>query len=179
VRRFLTDGSLVQQFGSGALRAVAAVPASRVWASGIGVGHIKVFDLSTGAQTGTLSLVGFTSVHSMSYSESSNTVFVVAGASVHELDLQGNELRVFDAPQGVGTVRATRGPNGDVFATTGAAGLVLHWSSGGDYLGSSTMPVDFGVNGIVWTGNAPEPAGALIALFAMPWLIKRHHRKAG
>lgn len=177
VRRFLPDGTFAQQIGSGALRAVAVVPGSRVWASGIGVGEIEIFDLGTGMQTGTVGLVGFSSVRLMAFSATTNTVLVVSQAFVREFDLQGNLLEMFASP-GLDLFSAIRGANGDVFATTGSNQKVLRWHANGDFVGSFTTPVDFGVVGIVWAGNVPEPT-RLIALLAMPVLLKRHQRRTG
>jgi WD40 repeat protein len=176
-RRFLPDGTFIQQLGSGSLGSVAIVPGNKVWTGGIGVGVIKVFDLSTGMQVGTVALTGFVNVHSMFYSSVTNTVLVVSGTKVNEFDVQGNLVRIFDG-QGNDTVSATRGPNGDVFATTGSAEQVLHWNANGDFLGSFAMPVDFGVNGIVWAGNAPEPTSGLITLAVASILLKRRDRSS-
>jgi hypothetical protein len=108
----------------------------------------------------------------MIYSGASNTVLVVSQAFVREFDLQGNVIRTFSSPA-IDLGSASRGPSGDVFATTGSAEQVLHWNANGDFLGSFAMPVDFGVSGIVWAGNAPEPTSAFIVLTAAPLLLKR------
>jgi WD40 repeat protein len=175
VRRFLPDGTFVQQIGSGPLRAVAIVPGDRVWAGGIGTGFITAFDLGSGAQVGTISIPGTSSFRSLIYSAASNTVLATDGASVFELDLQGDLLRTFNVISN-GLYSVTRGPDGDVFATTGSSQRVLHWSASGNFLGSITTPEDFGVVGIVWTGNAPEPTCGLMTLTGAFVLLKRRDR---
>ncbi|MBC8105938.1 MAG: hypothetical protein H7Z14_05065 [Anaerolineae bacterium] len=150
-RRFLADGAFAQQYGSGDIRAVAVLPGNFAWTSGIGIGAINVFDLTTGTQTGTIALGGFTSVRSMAYSAPTNTVLVVSQGFVREFDLQGSVVRDFASP-GIDLSRATRGANGQVFATTGSNRQVLRWSESGDFLGSTFTPVDFGPSGIAWAG---------------------------
>jgi hypothetical protein len=174
--RFKPDGTFVQQYGGGDIRAVAVVPQSRVWTSGIGAGVISVFDISSGAQTGTIALGDFSSVRSMTYSAWSNTVLVAAQGFVREFDLEGNALRTFASP-GIPLISSTRGASGDVFATTGSAGVVLRWNTSGDFLGSFAMPANFGTSGIAWVGNAPEPDCAFLILGAVAF-TRRPRRRA-
>ncbi|MBC8105266.1 MAG: hypothetical protein H7Z14_01655 [Anaerolineae bacterium] len=173
-RRFQTDGSFVQQIGSGPIRAVAVVPGDKVWTGGIGTQHITVFDLASGTQTGTISIAGISSFRSMAFSQSTNSVLVASNASVWELDLSGNLIRPFHADtMGLGSV--ARGPGGDVVATAG--GNVVRWSPDGTLIG--TFPSgEVGTNGIVWAGNVPEPGGLCVVGACLLMFGQRTRRSA-
>jgi hypothetical protein len=158
-REFAPDGTFVRQYGSGDITSAVVVPGNHLWIGGIGSSVIKIFDLGNGAQIGSFSVTGMGSAFSMSYSRNTNTVLSVSQSKVWELDRAGNLLRTFDGQGNVLSDSVIRGPNGDVFATTGGGQSVLRWHSDSMFVGStSTASSVGGTAAIVWAGNIPEPA---------------------
>ncbi len=157
-REFATDGSYLRQYGSGDITGVAVVPGNRLWIGGIGSSTISIFDLASGLKIGSFSVAGMSSSFSMSYSNGTHTTLSVSQARVWELDQSGSLLRTFTASGILGLSSATRGPNGDVFATDGSQ-RVLHWNPDGEFVGAvSTSETLGGAGAIVWAGNIPEPS---------------------
>ncbi|MBC8107556.1 MAG: hypothetical protein H7Z14_13270 [Anaerolineae bacterium] len=173
-RQFIPDGAFVRQFGTGDITGAAIVPGNRLWIGGIGIPDIHVYDLSTGLPVGTLATPH--SAVSMTYSASTNSVLSCSAGRIHEIDLEGNVLRTFTAP-GTSLSSATRGPNGDVFATDGIDESVVRWHADGQFVGSvSTGKVLGGAGEIVWAGNVPEP-GAASAVIALTLGLSRRQRR--
>jgi WD40 repeat protein len=176
-REFMPEGTYVRQFGTGDITGVAVLPGNRLWIGGIegiGIQFIHVYDLTTGAPIGSLPVPH--AAVSMTYSASTNTVLATSAGRIHELDLQGSVLRTFTAP-GASLSSATRGPNGDVFATDGFNEVVVRWHADGQFVGSvSTGTVLGGAGGIVWTGNVPEPGGAATFVGLLARVMKRARR---
>ena len=171
---FTPNGTLVRQFGTGDVTGTVIIPGNRLWTGGIGIPDIHVYDLITGSAIGTLSIPH--SAVSMSYSTSTSTVLAASAGRIHELDLQGNLVRTFTAPN-TSLASATRGPNGDIFATDGFGESVVRWRADGVFMGSVfTGNVLGGAGEIVWAGNVPEP-GALGFGIPMIWGLVAQGRK--
>ncbi len=172
-RQFRPDGTFVRQFASGNIQSVAVVPGNRVWIGGPGITEtrIRIYDIDTGIQVGSVSMPGQVGRNSMSYSALTNTVLIVdvPSITVFESDLDGNFIRRFNAPPDALLGRVTRGPDGDVFATTSdSRQRVLRWDADGNFLAGYPMSGTLGYsNGIVWAGNIPEPGTGLPSLVTM------------
>ena len=172
-RQFNPDGTFVKQFADGNIQGVAVVPGNRVWVGGPGITEtrIRVYDIGSGVQVGSVSMPGQVGRNSMAYSASTNTVLSVDVPSdvVFESDLSGNFLRRFDDPGVAALARVTRGPDHDVFATSNdEIGRVLRWHADGSFVGAYPMSASLGfANGIVWAGSVPEPNTALILLISV------------
>ena len=177
-REFATDGTFLRQYGSGWIRGAAVVPGNQLWIGGVGSSTIGIFDLASGAQTGSLPIAGLNGAFSMNYSATTNTLLIVdvpAGA-VLEADLAGAVLRFFDAPQGASSLHAvTRGPGGDIFASNGQA--ILRWRADGTFVGSVSTAATIGnAAGIVWAGSVPEPDLALVLSGGAAVFLRRSPR---
>ncbi len=181
-RQFDPQGAFVRQYGSGNVSGIAVVPGNKFWASGLSSPTITIFDLVGGGQVGTIAVAGLTAALSMSYSASTNTVLLpdTLSSTVLETDLTGTVLEEFHAPSATSFVSVVRGPDADVFATTGGGQSILRWHANGDFAGSVATSATLGNSGwIVWAGNIPEPTGWVsitIALYISLWR-RRHKRK--
>jgi hypothetical protein len=167
-RQFTPSGVLIREFAPSNSDGLAVVPGNRLWSSGP---HQPVFiyDLTSGASVGSFSAPGGFGGQSMSYSETTDTVLLLqrGQASIHEMGLDGQVIRTFIDPVGRGMTGITRGPSGDVFATTTAIGQpLLRWGADGSFVGATST----GFGGwVVWAGNVPEPSGCFLAI-AIVWL---------
>jgi WD40 repeat protein len=167
VRRFNADGSLNRQYFTGDYSSVAVVPQQgRFWAGGLGAA-IEVFDLATHAHVGTIPLASPSQrASTMYFSDATDTVLVgdSGGQAVYELDLSGALVRTFTASGADNISGVTRGPNGDVFATSSLESRVYRWTAAGVVRPSVFTASDFTYGaGIAWAGNVvPEPSAGLI-----------------
>jgi WD40 repeat protein len=158
-REFLSQGMLVREYLGGWTLGAAVVPGNRLWLAGVGSSEVRVFDLASGAQTGTMSINGLAGANSMYYSQETNTVLfaTIQTGAVLETDLSGNVVHTFTPPSPSGFNGVSRGPNGDVLATATGNQSIFRWNSNGDFLGAvSTTKTLGGVSAIVWAGVVPE-----------------------
>jgi WD40 repeat protein len=180
-REFMPDGSFVRQYGSGWITGAVVLPGNRLWTGGPGFSSINVFDLTTGAQTGSLTIPGVHGVFGMNYDSLTNTVLIAnySASATFECDLSGNVLRSFDsAPLAASTEAATRGPNCDVFVTTGSR-TVLHWRADGSFVESVSTASSIGFPGaIMWAGNLPEPSATGVLTGTLVCALRRSRRTA-
>jgi hypothetical protein len=138
-----------------------------------------VFDLASGALLEVITVTGLSGVNSMSYSTSTNTVLLaeVQVSAGLETDLNGNVIHVFNAPFGISVNALTRGPDGDIFATTGGSQSILRWRADGTFVGSvSTAATIGGTGAIVWAGTVPEPQFGMVLTIGPTVLLRRSHR---
>ncbi len=170
VRVFTPQGTFLRQYGDGDSRGITYLPSDRLWSGGAGT-TVRVFDTQSGAQIGTFTANQQTMSYSMQYSPTTDTVLIVDAdrdaGGVFERDLSGILLREFDVPLPQTFVfSATRGPNDDVFATTGHLTLdVVHWHADGSVAGTiNVYPFDKSTVRIIWAGVVPEPTSAVIAI---------------
>lgn len=160
VPEFTLSGTFVKSFGVGKqYTGVAVLPGGVLWAGGGTPGVIDVYSIATGLQTGTIPLDnGQGSAFSMFYSAATNTVLMgdITTSRVFERTTTGTFVRQFlpsvaGIPAGV-----TRGPGGDVFATSFFGGTITRWQANGTFVGATpvtpntTAPVN-----IAWAGNVP------------------------
>ena len=172
VREFSLAGALLRSFGSLPYDAVAVLPGGVLWASGDAVpNRVDVYDIAGGSLTRSFTLGGGQSdAESMHYSASTNTVLLTGNQTpgVFERDFDGNLVRSFTAPDLLWSAGVTRGPGGDVFATSFDNDRVFRWRADGTFVGSFSVAANSpGPTGIIWAGNAPEPGGALACLVAI------------
>ncbi|MGH7177755.1 MAG: hypothetical protein ACREJC_10270 [Tepidisphaeraceae bacterium] len=168
-RRFSPDGTFLQQYGSGEVRGVAVVPGDTLWTGRIGSSVVTTFSITGGLETGSLQLAGPDGVFSMRFDGSTGDVLIsdASTGSVYECDLAGNVGHVFNAAaQGHHLGSGVRGPDGDLFATTGTDQTVLRWHADGTFVGSYSTSAFGGVAGIVWAGSVPEPSGGALLVMA-------------
>lgn len=169
VLEFQPDGTLINQYGSGTrASSLVVVPENRawVWFPSDGASVVRVIDLSTFEQIGTVSLPNV-APQNMRYCPSTNTVLMasVFANGVVETDLAGQVVRQFILPNNVfaiGTV--TRGANGDVLATSSdSTRLIVRWHGDGTLVGTVSVSQTIGEPGaIIWAGDVPEPTGSLL-----------------
>jgi hypothetical protein len=179
-RRFNAQGDFVQQYGLQAVSAVAIVPGNQFWAGDLDSNVIRVFSIDSGVQTGTISVAGLTAVITMTYSASTNTVLVpdTLSSRIFETDLTGAIVQTFVAPSPTALGGVTRGPNGDVFATTSGNATILHWRANGDFVGATSTAASIGgVAGIVWAGVVPEPCLPTITILGVVASCVRRGRR--
>ncbi|MGH7178625.1 MAG: PEP-CTERM sorting domain-containing protein [Tepidisphaeraceae bacterium] len=177
-RRFHPDGTFVQQYGTGDARATAFVPGDKVWTGRIGLSGFNVFDFNSGVQTATYTITGMGSSFSMNYSAASNTVLSISQGKVWEIDAGGNLIRTFlGATDTLSAV--TRGPGGDVFATSFNAHGVFRWNQDGTFVGFLSTPQFGGTSHIGWAGNVPEPSSGMLLLGAALAAGSRAGRRRG
>jgi hypothetical protein len=175
VQVYTPNGSLVTQYGSGNSQAITYLPGNRLWAGGTGT-TVHIFDTTGGAEVGTFTATGQTRSTSMQYSAQTNSVLITDSflgvGGLYERDLAGASVNQFFAPSNASFYTATRGPDGDVFATFGKANVglsdyydVVEWHSDGTFVTRFlSYPIDTAAVRIVWAGNAPEPSSALTTL---------------
>lgn len=166
-RQFSPQGDFLRQYGSGNVSGIAVVPGNKFWASGLSSPSITVFDLGSGAQVATISVAGLTAALTMSYSVSTDSMLIpdTGSSRIFEANLSGGVLRTFQAPGPTSFGSVTRGPDGDVFATTGSDQSILRWHSDGSFVGSiSTSSTIGGAGWIVWAGAVPEPSSAMMLI---------------
>jgi hypothetical protein len=176
-REFAPDGTFVRQYGSGGTRGIAVVQGTRLWTGAIGSSTISSYDLTSGSSADDYLIQGMANVFSMTYSQITDTILSNSGAKIWEIDTAGASVRTFDG-QGKFVGASVRGPNADVFGTTGTAGLILKWHSDGSFVSSTTTPSGFGGAWIVWAGNVPEPGPALtLATLLTTFLASRRSRE--
>src|SRR5439155_20168974 len=96
-RVFSPAGTFVQQYGSGDSRAVTIVPGGKLWVGGPSK-TVNVFDLDSGAQTGSFTVDHQAMVQSMRYSADTNTVLMADYdiGSIYERDLSGGLIFRFE-----------------------------------------------------------------------------------
>ncbi len=182
VQVYSPGGTFVTQYGTGDSRGIAYLPGDRLWSGGAGT-TVKVFDTISSAQVGTFSATGQTTSYSMQYNSTANTVLVVDNdrdlGGVYERDLTGALLREFHLAIAQTEIRsATRGPNGDVFGTTGDATMqVVRWNESGSIAGFfSVYPSNVHQVRILWAGNVPEPGFGITALSTCLYLLRPKRR---
>ena len=164
VRELSASGSSLRTFGGDNYSGVAVLPGGVLWAGSTAGAEIDVFDIAGGSQTGTILLdSGQQDATSMFYSAATDTV-LITGGDVFERDLNGGLIQAFTAAGlGVG-YGVTRGPGGDVFATSYGSDSVFRWRADGTFVGAVPLANLDGPAGIVWAGNArsqaavPEPS---------------------
>ena len=179
---FTPAGAFVRSLGTDVYSGIAVLPGNVLWAGAIEAGaKVDVFSLATGNLTGTINLDnGQHSVTSMTFSAATGSVLTVDSINgrIYERNLDGSFVRRFDLPAGAPqAVSVTRGPGGDVYATSfnNDSGAVQHWLANGTFVGTTVLTDIVGPTNILWTGNAvPEPASlSLFALGGGAMLIKR------
>lgn len=185
-----SSGETLRRFGGvGRFFSVAVVNDSNVWTGRdretlsppYSNDELKMFDLATGTQVGSKVIEGQPRISSMFYTESTASVLIsnwYETPYVGEYDLAGNLIRSFFRPAnleiGFGW-GVTRGPGGDVFATTDYHHKIFRWAADGTFVGSYDLPELVATTKIVWAGNSvPEPSTlAIIALAAGTFLAWR------
>ncbi len=163
VREFDFSGTSIRTIGTGFYAGVAVLPGNVLWADSVRTsGIIDVFDITSGNLLSTISLDnGQVNAASMFYSTTSDTVLTTdtRSDSIFERDTTGGFIRQFtasglDVPLGV-----TRGPNGNVYATSFNDDTLYRWQADGTFIDSVSLASNLdGPVGIVWAGNvAPDP----------------------
>ncbi|MGQ0618313.1 MAG: hypothetical protein ACT4QA_00105 [Panacagrimonas sp.] len=168
VREFSLAGSALRTFGADTYDGVAVLPGDILWAGGTEQpGRIDVFSLSSGLQTGSITLDNGQGIAgSMYYSAATDTVLMAdyLTGQVFERTTTGAFVRVFSAPGGLGnTYAVTRGVNGDVYATSFDFNSVYRWTAAGGFVSQTTLAELGGLIGIISVpvpldfGDAPDP----------------------
>jgi hypothetical protein len=174
VREFDLAGHSIRTFGGMSYPSVAVLPGGLLWAGEPNFTRsVAIFSITTGTQIGIVSLDGGQNrASSMFYSKATGTVLMTDGSlaaigenTIFERDLNGALVRTFSSSEfrnGTGnpSFGVTRGPNGDVFATTaGGGGKVYQWHEDGTFVRSFSLPEVDGlpVAGGHETSLSPDP----------------------
>ncbi len=190
IHEFSPTGASLRTFGGREYTGVAVLPSGTLWAGMTINSIIDVFDIATGSQIGAINLDhGQNGVGSMFYSAVTNTVLMTDPVTrrIYERNVDGSFVRKFESNLPVVSFGVTRGPDGNVYATSYSGDSVLKWDSDGTFLGR--VGGAYGPVGIVWTGNiqsfqssaVPEPGSFAIfgigaCLVGMGWFRRRRHR---
>jgi hypothetical protein len=177
-REFKPDGTFVRQYGDGNMARLAIVHDDKLWSGRFDAPTIRVFNLATGIEVTPFTVTGLSAVDAISFDATTNTVLFghpVLGR-VLETNLNGGVIRTFQGPSQASIIGITRGPNGDVFGTTGSS--IWQWHGDGAFVGSvSATGTIGGASGIVWAGAVPEPTlGAAMAIATAILLGRRFRR---
>jgi hypothetical protein len=171
---FTAAGQPVRSLDQRRTDGVAVLPSGVVWGGWIGGQGVRVFDIETGASIDSMTIGPTNSMH---YSRVTDTVFLadVFHERLREFSIEGDFVREYFAPGRLNPSGMTHGPDGDLFAATGAWGFVYRWKSDGTYVGvvdiSSVIPV---ADEILWTGNivvVPEPATFALGIITFLTLV--------
>ena len=184
VHEYSLTGAPLRTFGNREYDSVAVLPGGVLWAGGnqSNVGRIDVFNITSGAFVNTIVLDnGQNEAESMYYSPLTNTVLTCGEQSVGlwERSTSGAFIRKFSAPGFGSSFGVTRGPGGDVYATTLNGDQVYHWRPDGTFVNAFSIGSTTNQScGIVWAGNVPEPGPACLMLAGAAVVTLRSRRRA-
>lgn len=165
VAEFSATGTYNRSFGAKAYAGVV-IFGNTLWAGGDQQpGIIDVYNLMTGEFISTFTLDnGQVNAVSMHYSASTNTILMAdfSTRTIYERTTTGAFVRQFTGGGGGIGFGVTRGPGGDVYATSN--NIVSRWTATGTFVGNTSIPqVAFGIN-MLWAGSlAPTAAGVSIS----------------
>jgi WD40 repeat protein len=183
VHEYSLAGAPLRSFGSSLYDSVAVLPGGVLWAGGnkANVGRIDVFSIATGLQTNTIVLDNSQNeAESMYYSPLSNTVLTCGQAvtGIWERSVTGTFIRRFTAPGFTESFGVTRGPDGDVYATSTDTNQVFHWKANGTFVNAFNLGNSLTPCGIIWAGTIPEPASLSVMFVGAAGLMLRSRRFA-